>query len=244
MKWGKGMKYIKQFIPYFAKNWIKQILFRFRHSSVYIGHGVEIDPSTSKMGINCGINEYSRVSHTTIGNYTYASRNCNIMNSHIGSFCSIGPGCQMGLGSHPAHFVSTSPIFYSTFGQLNNETWVDKDYYEDFQQVTIGDNVWLGANVTVLDGVTIGEGAICAASSLVTKDVPPYAIVAGVPAKIIQYRFEADVINKLLSLSLFSRDEEWLKKHLTGAVQPEELLNRSEIHELLKTNEQKYEAYN
>ncbi|WP_333489731.1 CatB-related O-acetyltransferase [Alkalihalobacillus sp. CinArs1] len=219
------MKFLKKSIPYSVKNWLKLKKFKQLHSAVYIGPGVQIDPNTTRMGKHCGINDYSRVSHSTIGDYTYASRNNNIMNSTIGSYCSFGPGCQMGLGSHPAHFVSTSPIFYSSFGQLNNETWVDKEYYDHFEGVTIRDNVWLGANVIVLDGVTIGEGAIAAAGSIVTKDVPPYAIVGGVPAKVLKYRFDEETIERLVSLNLFSKGEEWLKKHLTGAVTPADLFN-------------------
>ncbi|WP_051989363.1 CatB-related O-acetyltransferase [Halobacillus sp. BAB-2008] len=187
---------IGRMVPFVLKNSVRQLRFKRKYPSVYLGHGVEVDVSTTSMEERCSINAYTRISHSEVGRYTYTARNCNIMNGKIGSFCSIGPGCQIGLGSHPSHFVSTSPIFYSTAGQLNGETWVDQDYYEEFAPVTIQDNVWLGAHTIVLDGVTIGEGAIVAAGAVVTKDVPAYSIAGGVPAKVIRYRFGTETIEK------------------------------------------------
>ncbi len=215
---------VGKIIPFFLKNYIRTVLFKFNNRSVYIGHGVEIDPATTTVGKGCAINAYNRISHSQIDRYTYTARNCNVMNARIGSFCSIGPGCQIGLGSHPSHFVTTSPIFYSTAGQLNGDNWVDHDYYDEFAPVQIGNNVWLGANVIVMDGVTIGEGAICAAGAVVMKDVPPYSLVAGMPAKVIKYRFDIETINRLLEMNIFMRDEEFLKQYLTGAVTPSDLL--------------------
>lgn len=225
---------VERLIPFFIKNGIKKTMFKMKNPSVYLGNSVEIDPRTTRVGKNCAINAYTRVSHSEIGNYSYTARNCNLMNMKLGSFCSIGPGCQVGLGSHPSHFVSTSPIFYSTTGQLNGETWVARDYYEEVATVFINDNVWLGANVIVIDGITIGEGAICAAGSVITKDVPPYAVVGGVPAKVIRYRFEEETINHLLNLNLFSKDEAWLRENLTGRVTPAELLYNDQLTKVIQ----------
>ena len=216
---------IGRLIPFFIKNYIRLALLKINNPTVFIGHGVEIDPSTTIVGKGCAINAYNRISHSQIDRYTYTARNCNVMNASIGSFCSIGPGCQIGLGSHPSHFVTTSPIFYSTAGQLNGKRWVERDYYEEFTPVQIGNNVWLGANVIVMDGVTIGEGAICAAGAVIMKDVPPYSLVAGMPAKVIKYRFDTVTINQILVMDLFSRDDELLKEYLAGAVTPAELLS-------------------
>lgn len=215
---------IGRIIPYHFKNFMRSIIFKLKNPSVFIGHGVELIPSTIVMGKGCAINAYNRISDTHIGRYTYTSRSCNIMNASIGSFCSIGPGCQIGLGSHPSHLITTSPIFYSTIGQLNGNKWVERDYYNEFSTVKISNNVWLGANVIIMDGVSIGEGAICAAGAIVRNDVPPYSVVAGVPAKVIKYRFDVKTINRLLELDLFEKEEEWLKKHLTGTVDPNQLL--------------------
>nr|WP_051254704.1 CatB-related O-acetyltransferase [Halobacillus kuroshimensis] len=226
---------IGRFIPFGLKNGIRHLQFKRKYPSVYLGQGVEVDVSTTTVGEGCSINAYTRISHSVVGRYTYTARNCNVMNVKLGSFCSIGPGCQIGLGNHPSHFISTSPIFYSTAGQLNGETWVDQDYYEEFSPVTIRDNVWLGAHAIVLDGVTIGEGAIVAAGAVVTKDVPPYAIAAGVPAKVIRYRFREETIKKILDMQIFSRKDKWLKEWMTGEVTPDDLL-------LGRSKEQRKEA--
>ncbi len=170
------------------------------------------------------MNFYTRISHTEVGDYTYFSANCQIMHAVIGSFCSIGPGTKIGLGSHPTNLVATSPIFYSTSKVVNNINWVDRDYHDEFSKVKIEDNVWVGADVYIMNDVEIGEGAVCAAGSVVTKDVPPYAIVGGVPARVITYRFDQQTIEQLLKLKIFKRSDEWLKEHLSGAVTPADLL--------------------
>ncbi|MCA1032227.1 CatB-related O-acetyltransferase [Bacillus timonensis] len=221
------VKLLMKAIPHTLKRLIRVFLFKRKNKSVFIGPYVEIDPSTTKVGKNCSINAYSRVVNAEVGHYTYFAPNCTIMNTKIGSYCSVGPGTKIGLGNHPTHFVSTSPIFYSTFGQLNGKKWVERDYYKEFESVSIQDNVWIGANVYVTDGVTIGEGAVCAAGSVITKDVPPYSIVGGVPAKVIKYRFDKETVQRLLELDLFSKDEKWLKKHLSGAIVPNDLLDQS-----------------
>ncbi|WP_139891443.1 CatB-related O-acetyltransferase [Bacillus sp. D386] len=201
-------------------------IFKKNNKSVFIGPYVEIDPATTKVGKNCAINLYTSISKTTIGDYTYFSANCSIMHANIGSFCSIGPDSKIGLGSHPTDFISTSPIFYSTSKVVNNINWVDRDYHVEFKKVNIRDNVWLGANVFIMNDIEIGEGAICAAGSVITKDVPPYSIVGGIPAKVLKYRFDANTIEQLLELRLYQRSEEWLKENLCGAITPEELLNK------------------
>jgi len=150
------------------------------------------------------------INKSKLDNYTYVSDGTKIQYTTIGKFCSIGPECQIGLGKHPVSFVSTHPAFYSTSPYI---TFSDKNYYGEFENISIGNDVWIGSRVIVLDGVTISDGAIVAAGSLVTKNVPPYAIVGGVPAKIIKYRFEKEVINKLLQEKWWNQDKSFLKNN-------------------------------
>lgn len=77
----------------------------------------------------------------------------------------------------------------------------------------IGNDVWIGAYVNIIEGITIGDGAIIAAGSVVTQDVPPYAVVGGVPAKVIKYRFEQDIIEQLKKIEWWNKDQKWLKKN-------------------------------
>lgn len=139
----------------------------------------------------------SMLNQTELGKFTYVA-GAKIGRAHIGAFCSIGPNVTIGgLGRHPVHWLSTHPAFFSTRMQAGL-TFVQADKFEELKWVEVGSDVWIGANAIILDGVRIGHGAIVAAGAVVTNDVPPYAIVGGVSAKLIKYRFKPDVIDSLL----------------------------------------------
>lgn len=138
------------------------------------------------------------VNHASIGNYTYIGRNSLIQNTNIGNYCSIAHEVICGLGRHPLDLFSTSPIFYRRNNPLYLQI-VNKDIeFDEYLPINIGNDVWIGARAIIMDGVNIGNGAVIAAGAVVTKDVPPYAIVGGVPAKIIKYRSEQDFVDKQL----------------------------------------------
>ena len=137
-----------------------------------------------------------KIKESEIGAYTYIAFSSQIRNVKIGKFCSIGPNFFAGWGIHPIYGVSTSPCFYSTKKQCGY-SFSKTDKIEERKTIDIGNDVFIGANVTVLDGITIGNGAIIGAGTIVTKDVPDYAIVVGSPMKIIRYRFEPQIIEKL-----------------------------------------------
>ncbi len=156
-----------------------------------------INPA-SKIENNCHILENCLILNSTINSYSYVGKNSIIQNTSIGSFCSIANDVFIGLGTHPTSLFSTSPLFYNSNNTFNIRL-VDTDYaFDEYQPIKIGNDVWIGARAIVMDGVTIGDGAIVAAGAVVTKDIPNYAIVGGVPAKIIRYRFSAEKIEKLL----------------------------------------------
>lgn len=140
------------------------------------------------------------ISETTIGKGTYITKNANISMTTIGKFCSIGPNFMCGWGIHPTNGISTSPCFYSTMKGHDMNSFSSDEKFETRKPITIGNDVFIGANVTILDGVNIGDGAVIGAGAVVVKDVPPYAIVGGVPAKIIKYRFTNETVNKLLKI--------------------------------------------
>ncbi len=162
-----------------------------------------------------------RIHRSHIGYGTYiVGENGYIHDCKIGRFCSIASNCHIGLGDHSLHMVSTSPLFYSAHTLLPEhflteslpqpeQTIGDTKY-----KVMIGNDVWMGYNVCVKEGVTIGDGAIIGAKSLVTRDIPPYAIAVGTPAKVIKYRFTPEQIQKLLTIKWWDRDPAWIRENI------------------------------
>jgi acetyltransferase-like isoleucine patch superfamily enzyme len=151
-----------------------------------------------------------QISETVIGKGTYIAQNSKISMTTIGKYCSIGPNLVCGFGIHPTTGISTSPCFYSTLKQ-NGMTFSDTDKIEERKPIKIGNDVFIGMNVSILDGVTIGDGAIVGAGAVVVKDVEPYSIVGGVPAKHIRYRFEKDVCEKLQKIKWWDWNDDKLK---------------------------------
>lgn len=154
----------------------------------------------------------------SIGYGSYMGSNCTIYGK-IGKFCSIADNVNVVVGNHPTRdYISTHPAFFSAKKQAGF-TFVDEQKYEETKYadghnlVTIENDVWIGYGASILSGVTIHNGAIVAAGSLVTKDVPAYAIVAGIPAKILRYRFSDVQINRLEDLQWWDKPVEWIKKN-------------------------------
>lgn len=166
--------------------------------------------------------EYSKVSkaarvwgkcklfHSSLGDYSYIGRNTRLTYAEVGKFCSIAGDVIVGMGSHTIDKISTSPIFTEVRNGSGHK-WIDKDIIEPFRPVYIGNDVWVGTRAMIMGGVTIGDGAVIGAGAIVTKDVPPYAIVGGVPAKIIRYRFSDEMIKKLESLRWWDFPDKNLK---------------------------------
>ena len=163
------------------------------------------------------IGQYTKVNvpfflhNVTIGDYSVLAYNAHAANVSIGKFCSIGPNFCCGLGLHPTSGISSSAMFYST-SKLNGMTMTDSNKYVENKQTFIGNDVFIGANTTVVDGVKIGDGAVIGAGAVVTKDIPPYAVAVGVPAKVVKYRFDEDTIKALLEKQWWNGSEEDLRK--------------------------------
>ena len=171
------------------------------------------------VGENCSFDQGVSIASNNILNNTQVGRFTSIgydgvyNNCQIGNFCSLGPRILAGLGRHPVNFVSTSPAFYSPQHTNVRISFVQKQFFEELLSITIGSDVWIGAHTILLDGIRIGHGAIIGAGAVVTKDVEPYTIVGGVPAKLIRKRFSEDIIELLLSTCWWDKSEHWLREY-------------------------------
>lgn len=172
--------------------------------------------SDSVISQKARINRKVKVFRSEIGDYSYVGRNSSLVCASVGKFCSIAGGCMIGAGKHTLNNISTSPIFTERTNGTGY-SWIEKsieDPYSD--KVEIGNDVWIGARVMIVGNVKIGNGAVVAAGAVVTKDVPPYAVVGGIPAKVIKYRFETQVINKLEKIQWWNQSMEQLVKNINS----------------------------
>jgi acetyltransferase-like isoleucine patch superfamily enzyme len=136
------------------------------------------------------------------GRYTATGDFCRMVDVEIGAFCSLGDNVLLNAGTHPKDWVSTSlfacnPNFWDWADEYRQARHADQPSFRWRGLNRIGNDVWIGANVVVLTGITIGDGAIIGANSVVTSDVEPYAIVAGAPARVLRKRFDDETIRAL-----------------------------------------------
>ena len=209
--------------------WIKWVVTKIYYEHKYAEKNLEI--GYMARFTNCRFGNYNTLhddamlTNVTLGDFSYVAANSKLANVFVGKFSCIGPEVFAGMGKHPSRgFISTHPFFYSPHYQAQI-TLATNSIFEEFEPIKIGNDVWVGARAIILDGVSIGDGAIVGAGAVVTKNVPPYAVVGGVPAKVIRYRFEQADIDLLEQLKWWDRDIDWLRKNC-------ELMREANLHTL------------
>ncbi len=178
-----------------------------------IHEGAEITEST--FGTFTEVGAGSRIAYSSFGDYAYCDRFTDIANASIGKFANIAAFSRIGATDHPLHTASCHHFLYRS-----DDYWPDAERDTAFfehrksRQATIGHDTWIGAGAMVKPEVTLGDGAIVAAGAVVTKDVAPYTIVAGTPAKLLRLRQPRDVADRLIALAWWDWPHDMLREAL------------------------------
>lgn len=171
--------------------------------NAFIAKGAKVEYPINLMHSVC---VYGSVS---IGRFTYINVNTVVYPLvKIGRFCSIARNCEIGVAEHPVYYLSSHPFQFDKTIFKNNKAYneINKTNWVPHKQTIVGNDVWIGAKVIIKTGIKIGDGAIIASGAVVAKDVPPYAIMGGVPAKILKYRFTDFIIKELLDIKWWDMD--------------------------------------
>ena len=179
-----------------------------------------IDPTArvrqSTFGAWTSVGARTAIAESSFGDYSYVVNDSSIIYADIGKFCSIAAHTRINPGNHP---LERPALHHFTYRSVSYQLGAEDDAaffdWRRSHQVTLGHDVWIGHGAVILPGVTVGNGAAIGAGAVVSKDVPPYAIVVGVPAKILRYRFDEDLRNALTRIAWWT----WSHERLQAALQ-------------------------
>lgn len=210
MGFGMNKKYFSVLLnPYLGYLYYKRKKYLNKYKDLSLRLGVGVSLNNIELGNHVCLGNNVSISNSSIGDHSYVNSGTKINRTEVGKFCSIGPNIKFGLGIHPTHLISTHPAFYS-----NNKpfkTFADKVYFKEYGRIKLGNDVWVGSDVIIMDNVDIGDGSIIAAGAIVTKDVKPYEVVGGIPAKHIKFRFDQIIIDQIEQKRWWDKDENWLQ---------------------------------
>jgi hypothetical protein len=195
-----------------------------------LGEQPHIDPSArvrdSSIGPWTDIGPRCSITESTVGDYTYMAGDVDIIYTDVGKFCSIASHTRINPGNHPMWRVTQHHMTYRRrqygFGEDDQEFF----QWRRDHHCSIGHDVWIGHGATIMAGVSIGTGSVVGSGAVVTKDVPPYTIVAGIPARPIRKRFSDDVVGKLLKIAWWDWDRATLEARFQDLLDMETFLEK------------------
>lgn len=201
-------------------NYIKNMMCFMFKKNIKINFNIKV--TGSKLNGNNSISSNTIFTNSLLGYGSYIGANCIFNRAVVGKYCSIGNNVTVITGQHPVKkIVSTHPAFFSLLKQANftyvSEQKFNEIKYFDIEKkntILIENDVWIGNDVSIMSGIKIGNGAIIGTKSLITKDVEPYSIVGGVPARKIGQRFKDAEITILLETKWWEKEEEWIKNNI------------------------------
>ncbi len=186
---------------------------------------------TSLSGRNY-IGKGTTLKNCRLGYGSYVNNQGDLTDVTIGKYTSIGTNVSTVIGKHPISGQTAMHPAFTRPEKIFGFSYVREQTFQDMPGTTvIGNDVWIGNHVLIMGGVTIGDGAVVGAGALVTKDLPPYSINVGVPAKTVKYRFSPEQIEKLLQMKWWNKSEEWIRRNISRFSDAEQLLSSTKEQE-------------
>lgn len=202
---------------------------RLRADAPFLHDGCSIDDAS--FGAYVEIGQGSRIAHSSIGDYSYCDRFADIANTAVGKFANIAAFVRIGATDHPMDKASLHHFHYRSASYFDDAA-DDADWFAHrrTRRTVIGHDTWIGHNAQVRPEVTIGHGAVVAGGAIVTKDVAPYMIVAGIPAKPLRARFSEPIAKRMLALAWWDWPHDQLRAALDDfrQLRAEDFLDRYE----------------
>ena len=194
---------------------------QYRKRFIFISPSANVEQSIFEdIGYN-SIEGGATILQSDVGRGTYIRYGCILRNTKVGRYCCIAPGVKTVYGEHPtSNCVALHPSFYKD-KSIAGLSFGHDSGFEEYKTTKngyyceIGNDVWIGTDVKLMAGITVGNGCIIAAGSIVTKDVPSYSIVAGVPAKIIRFRFSQEQVSVLEKYQWWNKDLKWITQNIS-----------------------------
>lgn len=209
------------------RQWVRMRRLRARFPNCVFYPGAAVD-AASVIGDHAVLFRDAAIVESSVGAYTYVQAGTALYNVEVGPFCSIAARVTIGLGAHPTHMVATSPVFYDNQQPLPRFFTKTQVFREVLPRTTIGADVWIGQGAMVRAGVRIGPGSVVGAGAVVTRDIEPYTVAAGVPCRPIRMRFPEPLCKRLLASRWWEMNEARLAELTPLFADPEALLARIE----------------